>query len=56
MIGPSPVIAGHQSAAQSICIAYGPDSITPYRLAATSVDRILKGENPSNLPVQAPTK
>lgn len=37
-------------------ISYGPDSITQYRLAATYVDRILKGEKPSDLPVQAPTK
>jgi putative ABC transport system substrate-binding protein len=37
-------------------ISYGPDSITQFRLAATYVDRILKGEKPSNLPVQAPTK
>jgi len=37
-------------------VSYGPDSITQYRLAATYVDRILNGEKPSNLPVQAPTK
>jgi putative tryptophan/tyrosine transport system substrate-binding protein len=37
-------------------ISYGADSITQYRLAATYVDRILKGEKPSDLPVQAPTK
>lgn len=37
-------------------ISYGPDSISQSRLAATYVDRILKGEKPSNLPVQAPTK
>jgi putative tryptophan/tyrosine transport system substrate-binding protein len=35
---------------------YGPDYIDQYRRAASYVDRILKGENPANLPVQAPTK
>ena len=37
-------------------IAYGPDAITPFRRAANYVDRILKGEKPADLPVQAPTK
>ena len=37
-------------------ISYGPDSIEPFRLAAVYVDRILKGEKPADLPVQAPTK
>ena len=37
-------------------IAYGPDSVSPYRRAAAYVDRILKGEKPADLPVQAPTK
>jgi putative ABC transport system substrate-binding protein len=37
-------------------ISYGPDTIDPYRRAAGYVDRILKGEKPSELPVQAPTK
>jgi len=37
-------------------ISYGPDSIDPYRRAAGYIDRILKGEKPADLPVQAPTK
>jgi putative tryptophan/tyrosine transport system substrate-binding protein len=37
-------------------ISYGSDTIDPYRRAASYVDRILKGEKPSDLPVQAPTK
>jgi putative tryptophan/tyrosine transport system substrate-binding protein len=37
-------------------ISYGPDRIDQYRRAAAYVDRILKGEKPADLPVQAPTK
>ena len=37
-------------------ISYGPDPIDQYRRAAAYVDRILKGEKPADLPVQAPTK
>jgi putative ABC transport system substrate-binding protein len=37
-------------------ISYGPNSIDGYRRAAQYVDRILRGEKPANLPVQAPTK
>jgi putative tryptophan/tyrosine transport system substrate-binding protein len=37
-------------------ISYGPDTVDQFRRAAGYVDRILKGENPADLPVQAPTK
>ena len=37
-------------------ICYGPDELEQYRQAAAYVDRILKGEKPTDLPVQAPTK
>jgi putative ABC transport system substrate-binding protein len=36
--------------------SYGPDQIAQFRLAAGYVDRILKGEKPADLPVQAPTR
>jgi putative ABC transport system substrate-binding protein len=37
-------------------ISYGPDIVDQFRQAAAYVDRVLKGEKPADLPVQAPTK
>ncbi|HKF09449.1 MAG TPA: ABC transporter substrate binding protein [Xanthobacteraceae bacterium] len=37
-------------------MSYGPDQSDEYRRAATYVDRILKGEKPADLAVQAPTR
>ena len=37
-------------------VSYGSNTIDQYRRAASYVDRILKGEKPADMPVQAPTK
>jgi putative ABC transport system substrate-binding protein len=37
-------------------VAYGSDLASQFRLAAGYVDRILKGDKPADMPVQAPTK
>ena len=45
-----------QFAAEGGLMSYGPDTADIFRRAAAYVDRILKGANPANLPVQQPTK
>ena len=52
-----PAIYGlRQFASEGALITYGPDSIDIVRRSASYVDRILKGEKPADLPVQAPVK
>jgi putative ABC transport system substrate-binding protein len=43
-------------AADGGLISYGPDVVDQFRQTASYVDRILKGEKPADLPVQATTK
>ena len=50
------VYNSHLEAADGGLISYGPDFLDQFRSAAGYVDRILKGEKPADLPVQAPTK
>jgi putative tryptophan/tyrosine transport system substrate-binding protein len=52
---PAVYVARYMAVAGGL-ISYGPDFVEQHRLAASYVDRILKGEKPANLPVQAPTK
>jgi putative ABC transport system substrate-binding protein len=50
------IYAGRHYVTAGGLISYGPDLIDQFRRAAGYVDRILKGEKPADLPVQAPTK
>ena len=50
------VYPGRYSVKAGGLIAYGPDLIDQFRRAAGYVDRILRGEEPADLPVQAPSK
>jgi ABC-type uncharacterized transport system substrate-binding protein len=52
-----PAVYGfRQSAAIGGLISYGPDTLDTVKRSASYIDRILKGEKPGDLPVQAPTK
>ncbi len=52
-----PAVYGfRQSAASGGLISYGPDTLDTVKRSASYIDRILKGEKPGELPVQAPTK
>jgi len=50
------VYAGRWFVTDGGLLSYGPDYVDQYRRAAGYVDRILKGEKPADMPVQAPTK
>jgi putative tryptophan/tyrosine transport system substrate-binding protein len=53
-----PLGARHRlpAVADSGLLSYGPDTIDQFRHAAGYVDRLLKGEKPADLPLQAPTR
>ena len=52
-----PAIYGfRQYVTEGALMSYGPDTLDIVRRSASYVDRILKGEKPGDLPVQAPTK
>ena len=55
-LGTACVYAGRVFAVDGGLISYGPNSVEQLRRAAGYVDRILKGEKPADLPVQAPTR
>ena len=50
------VYSGRWFVADGGLLSYGPDYVDQYRQAAGYVDRILKGEKPADMPVQAPTR
>jgi putative tryptophan/tyrosine transport system substrate-binding protein len=52
-----PAVSAQRIFAEVGCLlSYGSDSVDDFRRTASYVDRILKGEKPSELPVQAPVK
>jgi putative ABC transport system substrate-binding protein len=50
------VYSGRFFVAPGGLMSYGPDRIDTWRQSATYVDRILRGDKPADLPVQAPVK
>jgi putative ABC transport system substrate-binding protein len=50
------VMPTRESVAEGGLMSYGPDQTEIFRRSAAYIDRILKGANPGDLPVQAPTK
>jgi len=50
------ICASRSNVTRGGLISYGPDRVHQFRFVAGYVDRILKGERPGDLPVQAPTK
>jgi len=50
------IYAGRWFVTQGGLLSYGPDYVAQFRQAAGYIDRVLKGEKPADLPVQAPTK
>ena len=55
-VEPTPIGVHAAYRSTNALMSYGADAIEQYRRAASYVDRILKGERPADLPVQAPTK
>jgi ABC-type uncharacterized transport system substrate-binding protein len=51
-----PTVGANRTAASGLMISYGANNIEPSRIAATYVDRLLRGAKVSELPVQFPTK
>jgi len=52
-----PTVTGNRDFVEAGCLAaYGPDLLNLHRRAATFVDKILKGANPADLPIEQPSK